>query len=525
MNPRIRWVGIVMLLCFVVLFVQLNNIQVREAPSLDTNPIAPTSTSNDIYLTRGAILSSNHVVLAYSKRVHDPGLAPDVWERIYPAATAEAFGQITGFVDTTGDSISYGIEAEYAAYLERHESSASSLSGLLTQHEETDDVILTVPTTLQEDAEQIISGHPNSEIVALDPRNGDILALDGTPNYNPNTLSSLDAKSATAAFDKLADQYPEPFDSPATSFPHGPGSTFKIMDTAAIFDHDPSLASRVWPYRREISIPDTPEQFHNYGYEDCGGPLAEILAVSCDTAYAEVGLSLGAKSVVEEAEHFGWCEESSKRVSGRCAAGGGPPPIDLPSSEVAGATIAPLSLLEANPPYLAYSSIGQLDDDASALSMALVGAGIADNGKIMAPHLMAEIIDSDGNVVDRYIPHVWKRATSIKTATKVRRLMLGPTSSIGTAAGVFSNLQAEGIDVAAKTGTAEAVISSNGVNCATDDWLVAMAPANPGEIPKAVVAVEVATPNGATDCAEATGATVAGPLIDEMLTDVLRAGR
>lgn len=525
MNPRIRWVGIVLLACFGLLFVQLNNIQIRQHSGLSANSLAQVGKRSPIYLPRGSILSSNDKVLAYSKKIHG------TLERIYPSATATDFGQITGFFGSTpllADS--YGIEAEYNRYLQQHESPVNSINELLTQHEETDDVVLTVSTTLQADAVSILGENKDAEVVALDPRNGDILAMDGTPNYNPNALSSPadNGKKAVSAFNALAKENPEPFLNVASAYPYQPGSTFKIMDTAAIFAHDPSLASKVWPSETEITLPDTPDKFHNYGYEDCGGPLAEILAESCDTAYAEVGLSLGAQRVVDEAESFGWCQESDKRVRGQCNSGGTPPPLDLPSNEVAGATIAPENLLSANPPYLAYSSIGQLDDAASALSMALVAAGIADNGKIMAPHLMSKIIDSDGNVVDRYTPHVWKTATSSSIAKKVRHLMLGPAESSpypGTAAGVFSNLQAEGIQVAAKTGTAEAVEQSSNGNCATNDWLVAMAPAGKGQIPKAVVAVEVFTPNGVSGCSDATGATVAGPIIDQMLTDVLKAGQ
>lgn len=513
MNSRIRWVGFVLVALFALLFLQLNNIQIRQARALSRNPLGQVGKVATIYQPRGAIISADDKVLAYSKSVHG------TQKRFYPEATAYDFGQITGYVDTTADAIPFGIEAEYDAELSQHLSTVSSLSGLLSQHQETDDVILTVPSTLQADAASILAGHYGAEIVALDPQNGNVLAMFGTPGYDPNSLATLDAKAANKAYAALASERLEPFVNLASAIPHQPGSTFKVMDTAAIFDHDPSLAAKNWPYEIEISIPGASQPFHNYGYNDCGGPLATILAQSCDTAYAEVGLALGAPTVVTEAEAFGWCQG----LSGVCRGGGRRPPLDLPADEVAGATLASEGVLAANPPFLAYSSIGQYDDAASALSMALVAAGIADDGTIMAPHLMEKIIDSDGNVVETYRPHVWKHATSATTAEKVRSLMLGVTET-GTAAGVFTNLQDRGVQVAAKTGTAEAVIQSSTGNCATYDWLIAMAPAGAGQTPKAVVAAEVPTPNGATDCSDATGATVAGPLVDEMLTDVLDAG-
>jgi peptidoglycan glycosyltransferase len=521
-NPRIRSVGIVLLLCFGLLFLQLNNIQVRQASALSKNPLVNAGQVASFYKSRGTILSADDKILAYSKKTSKG------WLRVYPAATAVDFGQITGFMPTgLATYPNFGIEAEYYRYLSQHESSVNSLNSLLTQHIETDNVVLTVSSKLQADAESLVQGKKGAEVVALDPRNGNVLAMAAWPSYNPNPVSSLDRAIAEKAYAALNKHYPNPYVNLASDLTYAPGSTFKVMDTASIFEHKPSLASRVWPMKSEISLPQTPAKFHNYASETCGGPLAEILAVSCDTAYAEVGLALGADNVVNEAEAFGWCQESKKRVPGTCAAGGTPPPLDLPSGEVAGATLAPLSMLSANPPFLAYSAIGQYDDSASALSMALVAAGIANGGRIMAPHLMKKIIDSDGHVVKTYEPHVWKVATTPSIARQVRHLMLGPTEASpyhGTAAGVFFNLQSQGVQVAAKTGTAEAVVSSTSSNCATYDWMIAMAPAGGSQTPKAVVAVVVPTPNNSAACAEATGASIAGPVIDQMLTDVLQAG-
>ena len=512
MNPRIRWVGVVLVFCFGLLFLQLNNIQIRQASALSKSSLGTKTGTATIYLSRGAIVSADDKILAYSTKVKGGYL------RVYPAATATDFGQITGFFDVVSDNITLGIEAEYNQYLSQHES-----SGLLAQHEATDDVMLTIPSTLQADAASIVGNRAGAEIVALNPQNGDVLAMYGYPSYNPNTLSSFNSGSVLKAYNALAKQNPEPFLNLASAVPHQPGSTFKTIDTAAIYDHDPSLASKSWPFNIKISIKGAAAPFQNYGKTNCGGPLAEILAQSCDTAYAEVGLALGAPTVVGEAESFGWCEG----VAGVCRGGGRRPPLDLPPSEVAGATIAPESQLAATPPYLAYSAIGQFNDSASALSMALVAAGLADNGKIMEPHIMSRIIDSDGNVIKTYKPHVWKQATSAATAEKVRALMLGVTSTAakGTAAGVFTNLQAEGIEIAAKTGTAEVATSISTGNCSTYDWLIAIAPAGAGQTPKAVVAAEVPSPEGSATCAEGTGATVAGPLVDQMLTDVLESGQ
>jgi peptidoglycan glycosyltransferase len=122
---------------------------------------------------------------------------------------------------------------------------------------------------------------------------------------------------------------------------------------------------------------------------------------------------------------------------------------------------------------------------------------------MMAPHVMSQIRDNQGNVVQAYKPHAWLQATSGTTASLVTRLMLLVTSPGGTA----PDLALPNVQVAAKTGTAQ-----TGQNT-TDDWMVAFAPAN---APKVVVAVTV--PNQPPS---ATGDAVAGPITRAVLTAAL----
>ncbi|MGH9296672.1 MAG: hypothetical protein ACRDZP_01690, partial [Acidimicrobiales bacterium] len=205
MNPRIRWVGAVMLVCFALLFVQLNNIQVRQGTALSHSSLLPNPQLSTINLPRGAIFSSDHKLLAYS--VPKKGMEL----RVYPSATATDFGQITGYFDITQDAYPYGIEQSYNSYLAQHESATNSLSQLLSQHEETDNVTLTVSSALQADATNLLANHPGAAIIALDPRNGAVLAMAGNPSFDPNELAQLNTKAALAAYDKLAKERPQPF--------------------------------------------------------------------------------------------------------------------------------------------------------------------------------------------------------------------------------------------------------------------------------------------------------------------------
>ncbi len=241
-----------------------------------------------------------------------------------------------------------------------------------------------------------------------------------------------------------------------TEHTYAPGSTEKVITTAAIYDHHPALAQMVWPYLGSTLFPETNIPLHNFGGETCGGTLIEILTVSCDTAFALAGVQLGGPALVAEAQAFGFNQV---------------PPIDL---EVAGAQQAvassfpPASQIEANGTgnvLAGYSAIGQDDVQQSVLGNALVAAAIADGGTMMAPHVMAQVLDDTGRLVSSYKPHPWLQSTSPATAAQVRADMLNVVAH-GTAVGVgFPAAD----DVAAKTGTAE---TEGGC---TANWLIATA--------------------------------------------------
>ena len=126
----------------------------------------------------------------------------------------------------------------------------------------------------------------------------------------------------------------------------------------------------------------------------------------------------------------------------------------------------------------------------------------------MAPDLLKEIRDQQGNLIQKYAGKIWKVATSPDTASKVSLLMQKVVSE-GTASGIFN----PNLKVAAKTGTAQT--SATNVNLKTDDWMIAFAPAD-----HPVIAVAVVFPNQALS---ATGAEVAGPVMNCMIEGALAA--
>ncbi|MDA8265339.1 MAG: penicillin-binding transpeptidase domain-containing protein [Actinomycetota bacterium] len=510
LDSRVIRVGVLLLICFALLLMQLTNIQVRQAAALDRNPLNQVVQPSPFFGPRGEIISSDGYVLAESKRTNDQYH----YLRVYPPLTAAMFSGITGYYATAVEANPFGIEASYNQYLAQHESPVNSLHGLFTQHLETDDVILTVSERLQAAAMHALDSQPDAQsggaVVAIDPRNGNILAMYSNPSYNPN----LFAVHNPAAVNALATKYnslpnaENPLYNDAIAALHPPGSTFKIVTTSAIYDHHPSIANQSFPVEALYDFPHTgspPKTIHNYAYEVCGGSLAAALAVSCDTSYSQIAYELGASSLASEARAFGF---------------GSVPPIDVPGAVAS--QFPPPSAIDAPSasPYLAYSAIGQYDDNATALQMALATAAVADHGKIMAPHLVSKVVGSLGNDEFVYRPHVWRRATSAKTAASVLGLMTGvTTTNIGTAYTVFQGYYSSGFPTAAaKTGTAQ----PGGNGCGTYNWLVAAAPAGAGQTPSVVVAAMVPVLSSRACTINPTGASVAGPVAVAVLEAALR---
>jgi peptidoglycan glycosyltransferase len=485
MNRRIRLLAFVLAACFGLLFLQLNNLQVRQASQLQAKSAQLLPVVSTWYGSpRGEILSSDGAVLAYSSET-----AGGNYVRHYPYGSL--FADITGYFDAVQDAAPYGLEAEYNNYLVEHQSTTGGLSGVLAQAKGTDSVVVTLNLKLQQLAAAELDGFLGA-IVAINPQNGDILAMYSNPTYDPNKLSTLDAAANQAYYNSVANSRPNAswggaLLNSATNYPIAPGSTFKVITTSAIYDQDPSLESINVPYASGIPIPDTNAILHNYADEVCGGTLAVILAKSCDTAYAKIGLDLGATKLYNEATSFGFDSV---------------PPIDLPSGEVAASNFPAPATFIGNEPAVAYSAIGQEDVSETALQDALVASAIGDNGTIMKPHIMANIVSDVGQVVKTYAPSAWLQATSADTAGSVRSLMVG-VSTFGTAAGVFDTLS---VPVAAKTGTAE-----TGTGDCSADWLIATAPAGPGQTPTAAVAAVLPYQSGLT-CSD-TGAVAAGPRV------------
>lgn len=498
MNRQIRTMGIVLVVCYLALFVQFNRIQIFQQDELQANPANFRAIVRDFSGPRGSIFTSDGIVVAQSVPVDDSEFDR---QRLYPEG--QLYAHTTGFF-----SFEFGAEGVERVYNDELsgqtvDAQFGSLRDILTDTDTTVNLTLTLDHDVQLAAREAL-GDRKGAIVAIDPRDGSLLALWGFPSYDPSVLSGVDLNAANAEWERLS-ALPRN-DDPRIPRPYReryfPGSTFKVVTAAAGLATDRlTLTSPEFPVLTEYEAPPQSPPLRNFGGNPCGGTLVAILAQSCNTAFAQLGAEvLGPGPLIETAERFGFNDA---------------PPLDLPAPAESsfptdfGALIEevgdpPVGIFE-NTPALAQSAIGQFEVAGTPLQMALVAAAVANDGVIMAPHVMRELTRQNGEVLRSYEPSVWRAALSSGDAATLRSAM-EQVVQVGTA----QNLDIPGLVVGAKTGTAEVTADRPDD---THAWVIAFA-GRPGEAPEIAIAVLVESVPGQ---GQQTGGGVAAPIAQAVI--------
>src|SRR4029079_11285372 len=155
----------------------------------------------------------------------------------------------------------------------------------------------------------------------------------------------------------------------------------------------------------------------------------------------------------------------------------------------------------------ALAGIGQGEVFTTPLQMALIAEGIANGGVIRQPHVVKEIQNVDGQVVQTVDPADWTTCMSPTTAAALASMMTDVVAE-----GTGTKAQIDGVTVAGKTGTAQTGVEGENPHA----WFIAFAPA---EAPRYAVAVIVE--HGGSFGSEATGGQVAAPKAKAVLENLL----
>jgi peptidoglycan glycosyltransferase len=489
MNAPLRRVAIACLALFGLLLINVNYVQVVKADQYRNDTRNSRSLLRSFSHERGPIVLSTGGGGGASPVAVDRATPKEQFKflRTYPGGAA--FAHVTGF-----DSFVYartGIEQEENAVLSGESDNlfVRRLSDYITGRKpEGGRVVLTLQQAAQRAAFEGLQGKRGA-VVALDPRTGAILAMASTPSYDPARLSSHSQKSIKAYWDQLQADPGDPLLNRALSQTYPPGSTFKIITSAAALSSGKYTPDSQIPSPTVLDLPQTTSTLKNFGGETCGDgkttTLAEALRISCNTAFGGLGLALGGNALRSQAEKFG-LNDGGVRVPMRAAKSVFPDQLSKPQE--------------------AQSAIGQYDVRVTPLQMAMVAAGVANGGEIMTPYLVREVQAPDLSQLSQTQPQPYKRAVSADVAKQLTAMMeLVVSSGTGTAA------QIPGVTVAGKTGTAQ-----HATGAAPHAWFISFAPAQDPQ-----VAIAVLVEDGGSAGSEATGGRVAAPIARAVMRAVL----
>jgi peptidoglycan glycosyltransferase len=484
MNRAIGRVGVAVTVLVLVLVAQLTYLQIVDADNLENDPRNVRAALRDANRPRGPIVTADGVVLARSIEVDDG--TEFKFQREYPEGGL--FSQVVGYQSFVFGNT--GVEKTYNDELVGRDAELQleSLPDLLSGEEATGTVVLSLRADVQRAAADALEGQRGS-VVAINPSTGEILAMYSNPTYDPTPFAGHDTQAVTA-YGKLLSEDPNKPDLPrAYREIYAPGSTFKVLTAAVGIDTGVTNPLQEYPVLRELDLPQTDAVLRNFGGRSCGGTLANSLQQSCNTTFGQLGLDLG-DSFVPGMERFGLESEPPLDVSPGAVASIGPPPGSF----------------QANQPLFAFAGIGQGEVATTPLQMALIAAGVANGGVVMEPHVGAEIRDANDDLVREIDDDEWRTAVSSTTAQAVNAMMVDVVNN-----GTGGNGAIDGVNVAGKTGTAQAVNETQ-----VHAWFIAFAPA---EAPQ--VAVAVILEGGGSLGNEATGGQVAAPIAAAVMRAVL----
>ncbi len=331
------------------------------------------------------------------------------------------------------------------------------------------DVFLTLDRRLQVAAFKAL-GKRRGAVVAVAPATGEVLALVSAPSYDPDRLDA-DWKRLNADANK-------PLVARATQGLYPPGSAFKAVTYAVNAERGAVPLGTTYECNGTLQL-DKYVVHESEGHAHGRVDLPRALAKSCNLAFAQIAMSLGATEFERSAHHFGLGE----RIA-----------FDLPLTT--SFLRQERNVMTRN--QLAQSGFGQGQVTVTPMQMALAIGTIANGGVLMEPQLVREVRTYEGKALRRFPPRAVRQVIKPEAAQSTLDAM-ALTTTVGTAAGMFDRLP---FTVGGKTGTAQ---NPHGRPHA---WFVCVAPAN---APKIAVAVLIENAG--------YGARAAAPVARRMLEE------
>ena len=422
MNGPLRKVSIFVAALMAALLVNLTVLVTVRQEGLLAHPSNRRVRDAEFARDRGAILVGNDPI-AMSESTDSTSVP---FQRTY--ADGPLWAPVTGwFTRVHGAS---GLELSYGSDL-AGTASQQTFNRLVDLFAGRPPTGANLTTTLDPDAQRAAMralGDSRGAVVALNYETGKVLALASTATYDPNELSTPDTRRAGERWDKLLNAKDEPLKNRATREGFPPGSTFKLITAAAALEHGVRPDQEI-PSPASLRLPGSNHSMGNS--TNCGGErttLERALATSCNTAFGQLGLDVGADAMRDMAERFGFNADSQLDI--RAATSRYPKDADKAQT--------------------ALSAIGQFDVASSPLQMAQVVAAIANDGRMMRPYLVENVTTRDLQVISSTKPSEQAKPVSEATAKQLQSMMQTVVRE-----GTGRSARVDGLTIGGKTGTAQ----------------------------------------------------------------------
>ncbi len=402
----------------------------------------------------------------------------ETFQRIYPLDSIAS--NIVGFTSSENEG-TYGIEGTYNEQLNGRTGREYGYFDANMNFQRTvkkasngNSVVLTIDANVQRVIEKLIKqynkdvGTKNIAVMVMNPNNGEILAMASQNSYdlnNPRDLSSMYTQEEIEGMDETTatQNLMAMWSNFCIAFAYEPGSTFKPFTVAAALDEGQAKDSDYYECPGMMNIAGTDIRCSvRSGHGNIS--LQKGVMESCNCVMMQISSKLGRDQFSKYNHIFGFGQKTG---------------IDLPG-EATGQIHAREDL---NPVELATSSFGQTQS-VTMIQMAAGFSSLVNGGDYYQPHLVKEVQNENGAVVESVTPVVVKKTVSENTSRLLRKYLLA-TVEEGTA----GPAKVKGYSIGGKTGTAQKrpVEEKN--------YILSFIGCVPAEDPQAVIYVIIDEPN------------------------------
>ncbi len=361
------------------------------------------------------------------------------------------------------------------------------------------DLVLTIDEIIQHFMEEAIEkgleehGAKRVMAIAMDPKTGGILAMATKPDYDPNDPRNIEHFIEDVDINGLSGEekqsiWDSMWNNPLVNEVYEPGSTFKLITTAIGLEENTVSLNTKFSTKGYVEIYGSKIKNWDYPASHSNFTIIEALEKSWNTTFIEMAQKIGHKLFYKYLVNFGLTKKTG---------------IDL-----VGETRYPISEASIGPVELATISFGHGIGLTPVQMVSAVNA-IANDGKLMKPHVVKGLMNSDGEMIEEFQPKMMRNVVSVKTARDVRKLM-----ELVVKEGSGKLAYIPGIRIGGKTGTSEKIVDGKYSDELAFASFVAIAPIDDPKITLLVIVDEPKDVN--------FGSQTAAPIARDILDDTLR---